>query len=97
MKKKEGGVEGGGDQSHFLLLPESLTAVQNMLLMPAHSRTARLPEQPLPYGITGALEQWGGLLGLEKGGRDRVGDLLWDFPPSSTPSFIYLFTSWHIT
>lgn len=39
----------------------------------------------------------GGLLGLEEGGRDMVGDLLWDFPPSFTPSFIYLFTSRHIT
>lgn len=56
MKKKEGGVEevGGTEkQGRILLLPESLATVQNMLLVPARSRKAGVPEQPLPMALQG--------------------------------------------
>lgn len=90
--KKKGGVERGEKKrSHSLLLPESLTTVQNVLLVPAHSRTARLPEQPLPYGVTGASGRCVGALGLEEGGRVGGGFCSGIFPPPPLPHlFIYL-------
>lgn len=48
---KRGGEGGGGEtgpRSRFLLLPESLTVVRSVLLIPAHSGAPRCTEQPLP-------------------------------------------------
>lgn len=42
MKKKR--REWSGGKAPFLLLPESLAMARNVLLVPAHSRTAHLPE-----------------------------------------------------
>lgn len=78
-------------RSQFLLLPESLATVRNVLLMPARSGTARLLEQPLPPGVAGALG-WSVGTGSGRGWPGAGG------PLGSSPhlhSLIYLFIYLH--
>lgn len=50
---------------------------------PHASRSSRFPLAS--WGL------WGGVWALGLGEGGRVGGFLWDLPPTSTPSFIYLF------